>query len=183
MDSKDIKTVLSLIAEVKDIENKDLFEKILETYKPNRSFKDAEEFYDIVWLTYEEFTEQLIKLKFQEKLTKNSKLDDLVFLYQHESYFKSHFCKLFEQYEGWGCSADKARTILRALERFFITGKEIQFDYSGEYTYHLPKKILSNHKEILDFYYGLTHLYFGNPFKYLELLANLAGIGKVEIKD
>lgn len=178
MDSKDIKTVLSLIAEVRDIENKNLFEKIIETYAPNRSFKDAEEFEFAVWLPYEEFTEQLIKLNFQDSLNEYSNIDDLVFLYQHGSYFKSHFCKLFEQYEGFSCSADKARTILRALESFFIIGKEIQFDYSGEYTYHLPKKILSNHKEILDFYYGLTYLYFGNPVKYIEEWAKLAGIQK-----
>lgn len=89
------------------------------------------------------------------------------FLFKHYDFVESHLSKLFETKEGSPCSADKSRAVICGLAQHFLSGKEIEFNYSGEYTYHLPKLILTTHAEIIAFFEALVSLHHGNPKKYL----------------
>lgn len=62
----------------------------------------------------------------------------------HESLLSNHF----RETEGSACSADKARTVTRALLSGAIYGKYPEFNYEGEYTFHLPKLSLKTPEEL-----------------------------------
>lgn len=49
----------------------------------------------------------------------------------------------------------------------------IEFDFTQEYTFHLPKKVLNNEAAILAFFDALMALYQGRPEAYLDQLAQL----------
>lgn len=105
------------------------------------------------------------------------------FIIEHQDYVDSHYEKLIVRREGVACSADKARTILSGLLRFFISERQIKFNYDGEYTYHLPKTIFTTHDEIIEFFEGIYGLYYGSPEKYLHCLAKILNEENNEIKD
>jgi hypothetical protein len=98
---------------------------------------------------------------------------DANFILIHSQYLHMHFRTWFERMEGNGACADKASTLLRALLRFYLDGKRIEFNYEAEYTYNLPQKILRTHEEIIEFFQGLHGLYYGNPDRYLQALMKL----------
>lgn len=103
---------------------------------------------------FNELTEAMIR----QALGDNSRL---VFLIKHQDFVAMHLQRLFQDLEGNACCADKERTVMKALIRFFHTGKEIKFNYEGEYTYHLPKFILREHQDIIDYFEALHALYYG----------------------
>ena len=92
------------------------------------------------------------------------------FLVNNQDFLSNHLDFLFRHYEGASYSHDKTRTILRSLDRFFKDGIEIKFNYDQEYTYHLPKRILKNHEDIMLTYHALEDLFHGDPTKYLNLV-------------
>jgi hypothetical protein len=95
------------------------------------------------------------------------------FILIHSQFLHMHFRTWFERMEGNGGCADKASTLVRALLRFYLDGKRIEFNYAAEYTFNLPQKILRTHDEIIDFFLGLYGLYYGNPDCYLQALLKL----------
>lgn len=92
------------------------------------------------------------------------------FLFRCSSFIESHLCSAFVRTEGRACSTDKARTVMRALLRFIVTGTPVAFDYGQQYTYHLPTLILATHDDIVAFYDALESLYYGNPAPYVKML-------------
>lgn len=96
--------------------------------------------------------------------------DDLVFLYQHQDYVDHHLWYFIKKIEWDSCYADKTGTIIKRLAKYFISWEIIEFDYSWEYTYHLPTKVFTKHDEIIDFYRAVQNLYFWHPEKYLEIM-------------
>jgi len=104
---------------------------------------------------------------------------------KHQSYYefavKNHhmiernFCGLFRLIEGAGCSADKSRTVMRMLIIFLRTGEEIKFNYDGEYTFHLPKKIFKTHTEIYAFFNALMRLQMGAPIEFIRIYQEIIG--------
>lgn len=94
-------------------------------------------------------------------------------LFQNYRFAKSHVQHVFEIREGSLCCADKARTILSAWLRFELTGERIEFDYSGEYTYHLPLDVLRTHDSIVTFCESLRMLHHGRPEQYVKSLHRL----------
>lgn len=105
--------------------------------------------------------------------------DKLEFLFLSADFVKINFQRYIEEIEGSACCADKSRTIVARLARYFATGEEIVFDYSGEYTYHLPQQIFRHHSEIIDFFEGLRSFYYGNPDPYFEASKGL--VEKVKV--
>ncbi len=95
------------------------------------------------------------------------------FLFKEAGFIESHFEKLIDKHEGGACCADKSRSIMRALARYFLKGQPIAFDYTQEYTYHLPKLIFKTHDDIVGFFEALKHLYFGSPDLYLNALQKI----------
>lgn len=102
------------------------------------------------------------------------------FLALHYNFVDMHISKLIKTMEDWPCSADKTRTIIRALLKFYATGEKIQFDYAGEYTFHLPKRILKTHEDIVEFVSGLQRLYMGDPTAYLHAYGKILATPAVE---
>jgi len=92
------------------------------------------------------------------------------FLVMQREFVSSHLRRLIEQHEGGACSADKVRTVMRVALRYYVDQTPISFDYQGETTYHLPKKIFRDQVSILGFLNGLKHLYYGNPEPYMQEL-------------
>lgn len=86
--------------------------------------------------------------------------NDLVFLYQNSQFVEWHFERLIEKIDGSACCADRSGTIMSALARSFSTGERIEFDYSQEYTFHLPKTVFKTHEEIMDFYAGIKNMFY-----------------------
>ena len=95
------------------------------------------------------------------------------FLLKNSRFVESHFQHLIEEREGAACSADKSRTIMRALLRFYLSGEEIRFNYGQEVTYHLPKTMFTTHDDIVGYFEGLYRLYYGRPAAYIGMLAKI----------
>lgn len=93
-------------------------------------------------------------------------------LLSNYTFVESNFAKLFEQIEGSACHADKSRTVVNALFRYYMHDKPISFNYEGEYTNHLPTTIFRTQDEILTFFKALNELYYGNFTTYVKAIAN-----------
>lgn len=109
--------------------------------------------------------------------------DDAVFIFMHPSYIEGHFEKLLHRYEGRACCADKSGAILRRLLLFYTTGQKIEFDLTGEYTYHIPKVIFREHDEIIGFFQSIVRLYYGDPGDYLRALAIICRKGEEHLAN
>lgn len=125
--------------------------------------KNPEDFYITAIYPHEMLIDGILS----NKLTNN---DDIKFIYEKYNFISNHFEKIIVKKEGRSCSADKSRTILNSLVKFFKNSEKINFDYTQKYTFHLPRKIFTDHKLIVDFYHSLKHLYYGNPEYYLPLI-------------
>lgn len=95
------------------------------------------------------------------------------FLMANSRFIENHLDNIFSRFEGSPCSHDKTKTVIRAVMRFFTTQKPIEFDYTQEYTFHLPRKVLKDHDSIISFITGLHYLHYGNPDRYLVAMQNL----------
>jgi len=160
-----IKNVLSAMSESIGKENVELYQKLID----GSGFKKAEgieEFFYMLIYPHQKFLKGLIDCEI-------SKNDSVKFIYLHHSFIEHNFVKIIQDVEGSACSADKSRTILRALCNWFIKGERIDWNYEQEYTFHLPKKVFTTHEEIVGFYKGLENLYYGNYVPYLGELKKL----------
>lgn len=94
------------------------------------------------------------------------------FLLKNSQFVESHFERLIEEREGAACSADKSRTIMRALLRFYLSGEEIRFTL-GRSDYRLPKTMFTTHDDIVGYFMSLYRLYYGQPATYIRMLAKI----------
>lgn len=145
-----------------DDENIKLYKSIVEQ-SSIKSFDNPEEFYFSVLYPFENYINSFLKLNISSN-------EDVVFIYQNYNFLDNHIEKLFIMYEGTPCSADKSRSTINNLIQFYLTGKNIDYDYTAEYTYHLPSKILKKHVDIIGFYTALKKLYYGDNKEYLKML-------------
>lgn len=128
------------------------------------------EHFDLLFnLPIREGTEALLDECFSSQVLDRPRL---VFLFAQSRYIDNHLTRLFQQYEGNDHSAEKSRTLLRALAHFFATGQPISFDYSGPRD-HLPQQIFTHHQPIFDFFEGLYRLYHGQPELYFKAIGEL----------
>lgn len=95
---------------------------------------------------------------------------DVRFLFEKSQFVENHIRRLVEKHEGTVCCADKTRSVMRSILRYLTTGKEIAFDYTQEYTFHLPKRVFTEHAVTLQFFKSLQDLYSGNPEPYMQAL-------------
>ena len=93
------------------------------------------------------------------------------FLFTHYDFVEHHITGHICTHEGRSCSSDKSRAVLRGLLRYLTTGMQVSFDYTQQYTFHLPTTVLTTHDAILMFYKALQSLYYGDPEAYLLFLA------------
>jgi len=167
-----IKEVLNGMIDNISKEQVELYQSLIDK-RCYENITDIEEFYFGLIYPFEEFLSGLIR----SEISNNR---DVVFILHHSQFIENNFVKLIEKYEGRGCCSDKSRTILKRLLDFYKNDNKIEFDYTQEYTFHLPKLIFKTHQEIVGFYEGLKNLYYGNPVKYLEELKTLTA--NVEVR-
>lgn len=103
---------------------------------------------------------------------------EVAFLIKQYDFMYQHLEQLFTKFEGHACCVDKTRTVLANLLLNKARGTRIEFDYNGEWTYHLPKKILTSHEEVIKFFDAMINLYYGRHEKYLKLLLAFSGQSK-----
>jgi hypothetical protein len=162
MKTEAIKDFLNTMSDSIENDKIELFKKVIDS-SDIKHYSNPDEFFYAVLYPWDKFISGFLK----STLKANR---DVEFLFKHSQYIDRHFYNLFGKYEGSACSADKSRTIVNRLLKFYATGEKIEFDYEGEYTYHLPKKIFKSHDHIVNFYEGLKSLLYGNPQKYIEAL-------------
>lgn len=92
----------------------------------------------------------------------------LRFLLHHYDFVEKQVLALVTEMDGHAYSADRCRTILRALAGFLKDGRRIEFDYAQQYTYHLPRKALASHEEVLDFFDAIYELFYGRRDRFLR---------------
>ena len=165
MEKSDLENVLSGLLASIDRENNERFEAVASNPAVQAALtkvreRDVDGFYFALLYPVQKAIDGLLA----SELPGNHKAQ---FLFRHGSFVEQHFKRLFDKHDGMFACADKARTVISSLLRFFLTGKEIAFNYDGEYTYHLPNRILRTHAQIVGFFDGLYSLYYGNPTQYL----------------
>lgn len=132
------------------------------------------EHFDLLFnLPIRESTEALLDQCFTDDVLDKTRL---TFLFCQSRFIENHLTRLFQQYEGTAKSAEKSRTLLRALAHFFATGQPIQFDYSDQQNNPattLPETILTHHTAIYEFFEGLYRLHNGQPEMYLHQLGEI----------
>lgn len=119
--------------------------------------------------------QQVSKSLIEKVLGKNAHLS---FLMINQDYVGMHLRNLFVDIEGSSCCADKERTVMRALIRHYHQGGRIEFNYEGEYTYHLPQIVLRDHESIIGYFDGLYRLYYGDPKPYMLQMLKIAQIAQ-----
>lgn len=120
---------------------------------------------DGFFFTLPYLVEQLITGIVEKELPNNP---DAQFLMANSHFIECHMDKLFSRFEGMACSHDKTRTVMRELMRFFNTGQKIEFNFSQQYTFHLPTKVLNTHEKAVRYFKALQFIYYGNPDLYLQ---------------
>ena len=165
MEKARIKEVLNFMFDSIENNQIELYGKLIDE-KCFEKIEDVQDFYLGLIYPHEQFISGLIK----SEISKNN---DVVFILENSQFIEHNFRYWVEKKEGMACSADKTRTILRRLVNFYKNGTKIEFDYTAEYTFHLPKVIFKTHESIVEFYEGVKSLHYGNPTLYLNALKSL----------
>ncbi len=170
---KELESVINSIVSAASKENLDLFlalssNKSIDKAVENVKRCDGGDFYFGLTRPIEKVVDGLLSTVTENRSAK--------FILKHYMFVEGHILTLIKQHEGNACSADKSRTIVRKALNFYINGKEIEFDYNAEYTYHLPKKIFKTHDEIVSFIDALNSLYHGRSILYIKYLADTIAI-------
>ena len=171
IDKQDFEYIIGSILNSGKKERKDIYLNLKENQTVKEAIdlinkKDIDGFYYKILYPFNKFTSGLIETEISTK-------KEIIFLLKNSEFVENHFSKLFEQIEGAACSADKARTVQSALLDFYLTGNEIKFDYSQEYTFHLPEHIFTDHKSIIDFFKSLELLFIGYFDNYINELKKI----------
>lgn len=95
------------------------------------------------------------------------------FLFAQHRFVAAQFRTLTEELDGMACCADRNRTILRALAAHLVSGKPIVFDYTQQYTYHLPVRVFRTESDILAFFDAVFQLYYGKTEPFIAVQAAL----------
>ncbi len=160
MEEKDFKNAIEALMSGFDAEEQKMFNVITSNYD-FKDFKDAEEFNYKIAYTFKKLQRQLIKSKVSDN-------QNVIFIYMNYNYVERFFNNVIQANEGTACCSDKSSTIVDRLVDFFLKGKKIEFNYDAEYTFHLPKKVFTNHDSIIAFYEVIKGLHYGNFNKLIE---------------
>lgn len=166
---KEIATVLTGMLGAFEAENVSAYQEFAQTPAAQEAVQairkgDFDRFYFSLQYPVSQIIDGLLASEFPEEA------HDVRFLFKHSQFVASHIQRLVEKHEGAGCCADKTRSVMRAILRHLTTGEEIAFDLTQEYTFHLPKRVFTEHAVTLKFFKSLQNLYGGNPEPYMQAL-------------
>lgn len=136
---------------------------IIKTAVERVSAGDVDGFHFSLGYSFEQFVDGLL----QSQLGNNQAAK---FLFLRAGFIEAQFTALIEAHDGFTCCADKSNFLISGLANFFMTGKEIEFDRTQKYTYHLPVKVLSSHAEVVEFFLAVRLLYCGDSQKFVEVV-------------
>ena len=154
-----LKSIFDTLLQGQQEENNNLYRKIIADNKIE--VRNIEGFnYILVW-PYEGFLKGLICEKFGNSF-------DMRFLFLNNRFIQNYFRTIILKYEGSACSEDKVKTIMESLINYLKNGTPITWNYEAEYTFHLPKKIFTEHQQIIEFFEALKGLHSGKIEKYLQ---------------
>lgn len=166
MEQLDIKGFLETFSDGIDDKNMALYKKLMEESMLEGKFHDYDTFYLSVIYPFNNFIDSFIR----SEISNNH---DVRFLMKQSQFVKCHFEKIINEIDGFGCCADKSRTIMKRLIKFYTDGTEIVFDYEDQYTFHLPKNVFTTHDEIVTFYTAIKRLYYGHTEDFLRFREGL----------
>ena len=141
MKTSDLLNFINALSDDISESNKKLYQAVVESSEI-KSIDNYEEFYFAVLYPFENFIDGFVRCRISEN-------KEVSFLIKHSCFGERYFRKMIQKIEGSACCADKSRTIMKRLIDFYKTGKMIEFDYTGEYTFHLPTTIFKEHDEIV----------------------------------
>jgi hypothetical protein len=168
MEKERIKEVLDLMSNSIKQNEIDLYKKLIDE-KCFDKIEDVDDFYLGLIRPHKQFISGLIR----SEISKNT---DVKFILENSQFIERNFQYWIEKIEGMPCCVDKTRTILKRLIEFYKNGTKIEFDYTAEYTFHLPKVIFKTHESITEFYESVKSLYYGNPTRYLNSIKSIINI-------
>lgn len=160
-----IAQVMESMVDIFREEEDDFYKELSKNVKP-KEIENYNDFYRQLIRPAEKYWSGFIR-------TEIGKNKDLDFFLIHSSFIEQNFKFWIVNKEGSACSSDKSRTIMKRLYNWFLNEQEIIFDENEEYTFHHPKKVFTNHDEIIAFYNALHHLHYGNPQQYLLIISEL----------
>lgn len=100
-------------------------------------------------------------------------LQEACFLFQHADFVLAHLTGLFAEHEGVAHSADKARTVLRALAQHLVFGTPIDLAATEPPATHHPVRILLQESDVLAVFTALQALYQGRTSAYCALCTRM----------
>lgn len=95
----------------------------------------------------------------RNKITKNK---DVAFIYKNSDWIERFYNKLIKEKEGSACSSDKSRTIMTRLVNYYSSGIDMNFDWSGKYTFNMCRKVFTRQNEIITYYEAIRALKYGD---------------------
>ena len=133
--------------------------------------RDIQGFHRSTVRPLEEFLDALLEREIPDS-------PDARFIFANSRFVENSFRNAISRVEGMSCCADKARTVVRKLLEFHLTGTEVSYDRTQQYTFHLPTTVFTTHGEAVRFLTALRHVHAGNPVPLVEALAAIGGPGR-----
>lgn len=169
--SKDIKSVLDALLSCINSDDVNAAEALREVPAVQTAHtamvgKKFDEFYYAVQYPVENVLRGMLETQFPDQ-------HRVHFLFLQSQFVAQQLEWRIRETEGSPCCVDKTSTVMRAIFKFLATGVEVAFDYTQEYTYHLPKTVFAQHKEVMEFFEAVYALYYGNPTRYLQVIPAL----------
>lgn len=100
--------------------------------------------------------------------------DKAKFIFKNYEFLEVHVSRTIQKIEGPIFSADKTQYIISELLNFFIFENRLEHNWSQPHTFHLPKLVFQNHKDIENYFDALYFLHAGMPSRYIDIYAALA---------
>lgn len=168
MEEEKIKNVMDAMMFIISNEQAELYQKVIKeaSIEVKDKNKPMDWFHYGFVYPYQQFLNGFISVEISKK-------QEIKFLLINSEYVQHHIEKIIEMHEGSAYCADKSGTIMRGLYNWYKDEKMIEWDYTQEYTFHLPKKVFREHTDIVNFFKALQNLYYGNSQSYLLELQKL----------
>jgi len=160
-----IKSVVNSLLSFVGQEEDKMYESV-SSLLPEVDFSEPDKFYMSITYPISKVMNSLLRSKFDTRVSDSYKLK---FMYTNYDFIEHHFTSVIKLVETFVCCADKSRSVIRRLDTFFKTGKEITWDKKPE-SYWIPDKVFLTHEDILEFYNSLMNLYYGNSEPYIKFL-------------
>lgn len=170
MKEENIKSIMNTLFDVLENESKEKYDKLADKiYEKLKDYNiNNPENYNL-FLDYK--LNRILKLVVDKchKSSTQKYNDKPNFIYMKYDFLSNNIRRLIEQKEGFGCCADKTRSILEMYLNYLLTGEIPNF--TGEEIWYEPK--FGTYIEWINFCDGLYEVYYGYTENYFKALKTL----------